>query len=154
MRSVCHRHDNAATPGKRTAMKIITIAVAGLLAGTLLTASPAHAEVTAHPLPVRVYPLQPNLGSDLRSEVRDLLQQISDLDDSWDNITPEARQQRLAQLQQQVTIVDKETRGLPAEQQPQVQAMLGMAVIKLANILRRAQPPDSPCYLPSCLPGL
>ncbi|POX98749.1 hypothetical protein C3469_20000 [Mycobacterium kansasii] len=137
-------------------MKITAIAAAGLMAGMLLTASPAHAELTAKPQASGIRPLQPapRVEPDPRSEVQELLQQISDLDDSWDSLTPQQRQQRVAQLQQQVTVVDRGTRNLPADQQPEVQAMLSMAVVKLVDLVMKAQPPGSPCYFPFCLPGL
>lgn len=135
---------------KRTFMKITVIAAAGLVAGMLLTASPAHGEVTAAPQVSGVQLLQPapRLESDPRSEVQDLRQQISDLDDSWDSLTPQQRQQRIAQLQQQVTVVDRDTRNLPPDQQPEVQAMLSMAIVKLVDLVMKAQPPGSPCYFP------
>ncbi|VBA58983.1 hypothetical protein LAUMK41_03255 [Mycobacterium attenuatum] len=156
VRPVCHCHDDAPHRRKRTPMKIRTIAVAGLLASTLLAVAPAHAEVAARPLPIQVHPLQPapRVEPDPRSEVQELLQQISDLDDNWDGLTPQQRQQRVAQLQQQVTVVDRDTRNLPADQQPEVQAMLSMAVVKLVDLVMKAQPPGSPCYFPFCLPGL
>ena len=135
-------------------MRITAILVAGLLAGTLVSASPAQAEVTAQPSLGHFYPLQPP-PSDPRAEVQELLRQISELDDNWDSFTPAQRNQRIAGLQQQVTIVQNEVDGLPPDQRPEVQGMLGLAVIKLADILRKQQtPPTSPCIFPLCLPGL
>ncbi len=86
-------------------MRITAIVVAGLVASTLVTASPAQAEVTAQPALSRFYPLQPSpsLRSDPRSEAEERRRQISDLDASWDSLTPEQRNQRIAQLQQQVS---------------------------------------------------
>jgi hypothetical protein len=132
-------------------VRTIAIAAAGLVAGALLTASPAQAE-----LPVRpgLSPVQ-SLGSDPRSEVQELLRQISELDDSWDGLTPAQRNQRIAGLQQQVTRVQQDVQSLPPDQRPEVQAMLGTAVIRLADILRKEQtPPTSACIFPFCLPGL
>ena len=89
-------------------MRITAIAVAGLVASTLVTASAAQAEVTAQPALSHFYPLQPTPSPqpDARSEVQELARQVSDLHDSWDSLTPEQRNQRIAQLQQQVTTVD------------------------------------------------
>jgi hypothetical protein len=87
--------------------------------------------------------------------VEELLRQTSDLDDNYESLTPAQRNQRIAGLQQQVTIVQNDVNNLPPEQRPEVQGMLGLAVIKLADILRKQQtPPTSPCIFPLCLPGL
>jgi hypothetical protein len=135
-------------------MRITAIVVAGLVAGTL-TASPAQAEAPAQHAPSHFYPLQPPPPGDPRAEVEELLRQISELDDNWDSLTPAQRNQRIAGLQQQVTRVQNDVDSLPPEQRPEVQGMLGMAVIKLADILRKQQtPPTSPCIFPLCLPGL
>ena len=132
-------------------MRTIAIAVAALVAGALLTASPAQAGLPVRPA---LSPVQ-SLGSDPRSEVQELLRQISDLDDSWDGLSPPQRNQRIAGLQQQVTKVQQDVQSLPPDQRPEVQAMLGTAVIRLANILRKEQtPPTSACIFPFCLPGL
>ncbi len=138
-------------------MRITATVVAGLLATALVTATPAQAEVTAQPALSHFYPLQPASGlqSDPRSEVQELLRQISDLDASWDSLTPAQRNQRIAGLQQQVTTVQRDVQNLPPDQRPEVQGMLGLAVIRLADILRKEQtPPTSPCIFPFCLPGL
>jgi hypothetical protein len=138
-------------------MRITAIVVAGLLAGTLATASPAQAEMMAQPAHSHFYPLQPSPGlqSDPESEVQELLRQISELDDSWDSLSPAQRNQRIAGLQQQVTTVQRDVQNLPPDQRPEVQGMLGVAVIRLADILRKEQtPPTSPCIFPLCLPGL
>jgi hypothetical protein len=50
----------------------------------------------------------------------ELQREISDLDASWDSLTPEQRNQRIAQLQQQVTKVDLDSRNLPPDQKAQV----------------------------------
>ena len=127
-----------------------------LVAGALMTATPAQAELTAQPAPSHFYPLQPPPGppADPKAEVQDLLRQISDLDDSWDGLTPAQRQQRLAGLQQYLPTVDRDVRNLPPDQQPEVEGMLGLAVIRLLDLLRKAQGPNQPCYFPACLPGL
>ena len=132
-------------------MKITAIAVAGLVAGTLVTASVAQAEVTAQPALSHFYPLQPPPSpspSDPRSEVEELQRQISELHDSWDNLTPEQRNQRIAQLQQQVTTVDKDTQNLPPDQRAEVEAPLFSSAIELADLLGKAQSSaPQPCIL-------
>ncbi len=138
-------------------MRVTAIVVAGLVAGTLVTASPVQAEVTAQPALSHFYPLQPSPGlqSDPRSEAEELRRQISDLDASWDSLTPEQRNQRIAQLQQQVTTVDLDTRNLPQDQKAEVDAILLPSLIHLADLLKKAQtPPQGPCIFPFCLPGL
>jgi hypothetical protein len=88
-------------------------------------------------------------------EAQELRRQISELHDSWDSLTPAQRNQRMAQLQQQVTTVDQDTRNLPPDQKAAVNAVLLPSVVELADLLRKAQtPPTSPCIFPFCLPGL
>lgn len=132
-------------------MRIAAIAVAGLLAGTLMTASAAQAEMTAHPVLSHFYPLQPPPSpspSDPRSEVQELQRQISELHDSWDGLSPEQRNQQIAQLQQQVTTVDKDTQNLPPDQRAEVEAPLFSSAIELADLLRKAQSSaPQPCVL-------
>ena len=132
-------------------MRITAIAVAGLVVGTLVTASAAQAEVTAQPALGHFYPLQPPPSpsrSDPRAEVEELQRQISDLHDSWDNLTPEQRNQRIAQLQQQVTTVDKDTQNLPPDQRAGVEAPLFSSAIEVADLLGKAQSSaPQPCVL-------
>jgi hypothetical protein len=135
-------------------MRITAIAVAGLVAGTLATASPAQAEVTAQPTVSHFYPLQPSFSLSPLSDADELRRQIADLDASWDGLTPQQRNDRLAQLQQLVTNVDLETRNLPPDQKAPVEAVLLPSIIHLADLLRKAQGPNQPCYFPFCLPGL
>jgi hypothetical protein len=138
-------------------MTIRAILAAGLLAGALATSSPARAEVAAPPALSHVYPLQPSPGlpSDSRSEAEELRRQISDLDASWDSLSPEQRNQRIAGLQQQVTKVDLDSRDLPQDQKAEVDAILLPSLVHLADLLRKAQtPPQGPCVFPLCLPGL
>src|SRR5208337_4276781 len=129
-------------------MRITAIALAGLVAGTLVTASPAQAEVTVRPALSHFYPLQPPPGpgpqSDPRSEVAELQRQVSELHDSWDSLTPEQRQQRLAQLQQQATRVSNDVQNLPPDQRPEVQLRLWQTMIQLVDLLRKAQSPSQP----------
>src|SRR4051794_23294876 len=101
-------------------MKITATVLAGLVAGTLVTANPAQAEVTVPPALTPVLKLQ----ADPKAEVQELLRQISELDDQWGALTPAERNQRSAGFQQQVTIVDRESHDLPPEQRPEVQALL------------------------------
>lgn len=136
-------------------MRITAIVVAGLLASTLVTASPAPAEATAQPALSHFYPLQPSFSQSPQSEAEELRRQIAELDASWDSLTPDQRNQRIAQLQQQVTKVDLDSRNLPQDQKAQVDAILLPSLIHLADLLRKAQtPPTSPCIFPFCLPGL
>jgi hypothetical protein len=143
-------------------MRITAIALAALVASTLVTASAARAEVTAQPALSHYHPLEPapgrptpSLGSDPMWEAQELRRQISELHDSWDSLTPAQRNQRMAQLQQQVTTVDQDTRNLPPDQKAAVNAVLLPSVVELADLLRKAQtPPTSPCIFPFCLPGL
>jgi hypothetical protein len=132
-------------------MRITAIAVAALVAGTLMTTGAAQAEVTAQPALSHFDPL----SLSPQSEAEELQREISDLDASWDSLTPEQRNQRIAQLQQQVTNVDLDSRNLPQDQKAQVDAILLPSLIHLADLLRKAQtPPTSPCIFPACLPGL
>ncbi len=128
----------------------------GLVAGTLVAASPAQADVTSQPALSSFYPLQPPpVQSDPFSEAEELRRQIGDLDASWDSVTPEQRNQRIAGLQQQVTKVDLDSRNLPQDQKAAVDAILLPSLIHLADLLRKVQtPPTSPCIFPLCLPGL
>jgi hypothetical protein len=114
-------------------MRITAIAVAALVASTVFTAGPAYA--------------------DPMSDVQELNAQISELHDSWDSLTPEQRNQRIAQLQRQVTTVDHETRNLPADQQLPVEASLMSSALQLADLLRMAQSTQpGPCVLFYCAP--
>jgi hypothetical protein len=120
-------------------MRIKAIAMPCVAAVMLMTASPAQAELTAQPAlsPTPIAQTEP------RAEVQDLLQQISELDDQWNSLTPAQRNQRIAGLQQQVTQVQNDVQNLPPGQQLEVEGMLGMAVMRLANILNkeRTTPP-------------
>jgi hypothetical protein len=100
-------------------MRIKAIAVAGLVATMLLTANPAQA--------------------DPMSEVQELQGQVSELHDSWESLTPAQRNQRITQLQRQVTKVDGETRNLPPDQQLMVEGPLISTALQLADLLRIAQ---------------
>jgi hypothetical protein len=110
------------------------------MAGALMAAGPAQAELPAatHSSPLRP---PPALQSDPKSEVQELLRQISELDDQWDGLSPAQRNQRIAGLQQQVTIVQNDVNNLPPEQKPEVQGMLGVAIVRLADILRKERFP-------------
>jgi hypothetical protein len=102
-------------------MRIPAIAVAGLVATALMTAAAAQA--------------------DPMSEVQELQGQVSELHDSWDSLTPEQRNQRIAQLQRQVTTVDRETKDLPPDQQMAVELPLVSTALQLADLLRKASAP-------------
>jgi hypothetical protein len=136
-------------------MRITAIAIAALVAGTLVTAGPAQADVTAQPALSHFYPLQPSLSLSPMSDAEELRRQIADLDAAWDSLTPQQRNQRIAGLQQQVTQVDLETRNLSQGEKAQVDAVLLPSLVQLADLLRKVQtPPTSPCIFPFCLPGL
>jgi HAMP domain-containing protein len=138
-------------------MRITAIAVAGLVASTLVTAIPAQAEVTARPAVSRFYPLQPPPApsqGDPRAEVEELQRQVNELHDSWDSLTPEQRQQRLAQLQQLATTVSNDVHNLPPGQQLEVEARLLQTIGVLYDLVGKAQSPSQPCQFPFCLPGL
>jgi hypothetical protein len=136
-------------------MRIIAIVEAFLVAGALLLAGPVKAEITAQPVPSHFYPLRPppSLG-DPMAEADELSRQISDLDASWDSLTPAQRNQRIAGLQQQVTKVDMDSRNLPQDQKAGVDAILLPSLGHLAALVMKAQGPNQPCYFPACLPGL
>ena len=113
---------------EKNPMRITAIAVAGLVAGTLMTASPAQADPS--------------------SEVQELQQQISELHDNWDSLTPDQRNLRIAQLQQQVTTVDRDIQTLPPDQRAAVEAPLVPSTLELADLLRKAQASaPQPCVL-------
>jgi len=136
-------------------MRITAVAIAGLVATTLVTAGPAQADVTAQPAPSHLYVLQPSFSLSPQSDAEELRLQISELDAGWDSLTPQQRNQRIAGLQQQVTQVDLETRNGPRDQLAQVDAVLAPSLIHLADLVRKAQtPPTSVCIFPACLPGL
>jgi hypothetical protein len=136
-------------------MRPIAIVEALLVAGALLAAGPARAEAPAPPALSHLYPLQPSLPlGDPMAEAEELQRQIADLDGSWDSLTPAQRNQRIAGLQQQVTQVDLDSRNLPQDQKAGVDAILLPSLGHLADLLRKAQGPNQPCYFPFCLPGL
>jgi hypothetical protein len=136
-------------------MRITAIAIAGLVAGTLVTASPAQTDVTAQPALTHFYPLQPSMPLSPLSDAEELRRQIADLDASWESLTPAQRNQPIAELQQLVTNVDLETRNMPSDQKAPVRAVLLPSILHLADLLRGVQtPPTSPCIFPFCLPGL
>lgn len=115
---------------------VTAVVEAGLLAAAILIGAPARAEVPPPTLD-HAFPLQPPPGpqADARAEVQELLRQISELDDQWNGLSQAQRNQRIAGLQQQVTVVDRDTRNLPPDQQPEVQGMLGVAILRLADIM-------------------
>ncbi len=122
---------------KEIFMRITAIVVAGLASSTVLTAGPVQAQVTAPAALSRFYPLQPPPApgpqSDPRSEVEELQRQVSELHGSWDSLTPEQRQQRLALLQQQATTVSNDVQNLPPDQRPEVQARLWQTMFERSS---------------------
>jgi hypothetical protein len=136
-------------------MRIIPIVEAVLVAGALLAAGPARAEVASPPALSHVYALQPSLPlGDPMAEAEELRRQIEDLDANWDSLSPAVRNQRIAGLQQQVTKVDLDSRNLPQDQKAGVDAILLPSLGHLAALVMKAQGPNQPCYFPACLPGL
>ena len=137
--------------GKEAAVRITAVAAAALLAGTLVTASAAQADVMAQPVQGHFYPLQPaspSPQSDPKSEAQELVRQISELHDSWDSLTPAQRNQRIAQLQQQITAVDRDTKNLPQDQRADVDAILLPSLPELTDLLGKAQSSGpQPCIL-------
>lgn len=122
-------------------MKIVAAALAGLVAGASLTASTAHADMTAGPVQAHVYPLQPPPGPvvdpDPLVAVQDFQAHIADLHDNWDTLSPDERNRRLKALQQEAPVIEAETRNLPPGQQLQVEGMLLSAMFQLTDLLRR-----------------
>lgn len=137
-------------------MRITATVAAGLIAGALAATGCPPAETTASAAPGQVHPLQPPPAPqhDARAEVAELQQQVSELHDNWDSLTPAQRQQRLSQLQQQATTVSNDVQDLPPDQRPEVQLRLWQTMLALVDLLPKAQSPDQPCYFPACLPGL
>jgi hypothetical protein len=111
---------------KEAAMRITAIAVAGLVAGTLLTASPAQAT--------------PSLPLSPQSDAQDVRQQIADLDAEWDGLTPGQRNQRFTQIQQGLTKLDFETRNVPQDQKAGVDLILLPALGNLGSLYQRVRP--------------
>jgi hypothetical protein len=136
-------------------MRIAAIVEAILVAGAVLAAGAARAEVPAPPASSQFQPLRPppSLG-DPMAEADDLQRQIADLDGSWDSLSPAVRNQRIAGLQQLVTQVDLDSRNLPQDQKAQVDAILLPSLGHLMALVGKAQGPNQPCYFPACLPGL
>ncbi|GAB3001142.1 hypothetical protein [Mycobacterium bourgelatii] len=122
-------------------MKITAIVATGLLAGTLMIASPVQAQPAAAPsgIPSDFRPLRPppSLAVDPKAEVEELLRQATELDDNWDNLTPAQRNQQIAALRQQADTVQREVDNLPPNEQPEVQGMLNLVALRLAHILQR-----------------
>jgi hypothetical protein len=139
-------------------MRIIAIVEAILVAGAVLAAGAARAEVPAQPAqpaPSHFYPLQPSLPlGDPMAEADELTREINDLDANWDSLSPAVRNQRIAGLQQQVTKVDLDSRNLPQDQKAQVDAILLPSLGHLFALVGKSQGPGQPCYFPACLPGL
>jgi len=127
-------------------MKITALAIAGLAVGTLVTASPAHADVPR--------PQQPSFSLSPQSEADDIRREIADLDAAWGSLSQADRQQRLTQIQNQLTNLDFETRNMPQNEKAGVDLILLPSLSHLAVLLGKAQGPNQPCYFPACLPGL
>ena len=135
-------------------MRITAIAMAGLVAGTLVTASPAQADVTAQPALSHFYPQQPAFSLSPQSDAEEVRREIADLDAAWDSLSRQERNQRLTQIQQLLTNLDFETRNMPQDQKAGVDLILLPSLVNLGRLLGKAQGPNQPCYFPACLPGL
>src|ERR1700742_1167350 len=81
---------------KEPTMRITAMALAGLVAGALVTAGAAQAEVPAQG---GLYPLRPSLSLSPQSEADDIRREIADLDASWGSLSPGDRNQRLNTIQ-------------------------------------------------------
>jgi hypothetical protein len=117
-------------------MKITALAIAGLAAGTLVTASPAQADVAAQPAPIH---LQPSVPLSPQSDAEDVRRQISDLDAAWDSLTPAQRNDRFTQIQQSLTKLDFETQNMPQNQKAGVDGILLPSLMNLASLYRKAK---------------
>jgi hypothetical protein len=122
-------------------MKIAAIALAGVAATTVLTASTAQADVMAAPATTHFYPLQPAPGPVIDPDpvvaVQNFQGQIAELHDLWATLTPDERNQRIKVLQQVAPLIEAETANLSPGQQLQVQGMLLGATFQLADLLRQ-----------------
>ena len=135
-------------------MRIPVIAMAGVVAGTLITASPAQADRAAQPALTRLYPQQPTFSLSPQSDAEEVRRQIADLDAAWGSLNPAERNRRLTQIQQQLTNLDFETRNMPQDQKAGVDLILSPSLVNLGRLVGKAQGPNQPCYFPACLPGL
>lgn len=127
-------------------MKCTAIAMAGLVAGTLVTAGPAHSD--------EARPLRPSFTLSPQSDAEEVRREIADLDAAWGSLNPAERSQRLTQIQQQLTNLDFETRNMPQDQKAGVDLILLPSLVNLGRLVGKAQGPNQPCYFPACLPGL
>ena len=117
-------------------MRITALAIAGLAAGTLVTATPAQADVAAQPAPSQ---LQPSVPLSPQSDAEDVRSQIADLDAAWDSLTPAQRNQRFTQIQQSLTKLDFETQNVPQSEKAGVDGILLPSLLNLANLYRKAR---------------
>jgi hypothetical protein len=117
-------------------MRIIAIAMAGLVAGSLVTASPAQADVAAQPA-LGLYPQQPAFSLSPQSDAEEVRREIADLDAAWDSLTPAERNQRFTQIQQGLTKLDFETQNMPQDQKAGVDLILWPSLISLGNLYRK-----------------
>ncbi len=127
-------------------MKVTLMAMAGLLAAMLMTAGPAHADVPR--------PLQPSFTLSPQSDAEEIRREIADLDNAWAGLSPADRNQRLTQIQNQLTNLDFETRSMPQNEKAGVDLILLPSLVNLGRLVGKAQGPNQPCYFPACLPGL
>ena len=122
-------------------MRTAALALAGLVAASVLVTNPAQADTTAAPAPAHFYPLQPPpvpvIDPDPVVAVQNFQGQIAELHDMWGTLSPDERSQRLKALQQVAPLIDAETRNLPPGQQLQVEGMLLGAVFQLTDLLRQ-----------------
>ncbi|MCB0941244.1 MAG: hypothetical protein KDB72_13540 [Mycobacterium sp.] len=122
-------------------MRIAVLVLAGLAVGAVLTATAAHAHVTAAPPPAHTHPLQPPPGPVVDPDpvvaVQNFQGQIAELHDNWQTLSPDERNQRLKTLQQTAPLIEAETRNLAPGEQLQVEGMLLSAMFQLADLLRQ-----------------
>jgi hypothetical protein len=124
-------------------MRITAIAAAGLVASTLVTASPAQADMTVQPATTHFHPLQPSSPLSPQSDAEDVRRQIADLDAAWDSLTPAQRNERFTQIQQSLTNLDFETRNMPQDQKAGVDLVLLPSLMNLGNLYRRIKATQS-----------
>jgi len=111
--------------------------MAGLVAGSLVTASPAQADVAAQPALTHFYPQQPAFSLSPQSDAEDVRREIADLDAAWDSLSPAERNQRFTQIQQGLTKLDFETQNMPQDQKAGVDLILWPSLISLGNLYRK-----------------
>jgi hypothetical protein len=76
-----------------------------------------------------------------QSDAEEVRREIADLDAVWDSLTPAERNQRLAQIQPQLTNLDFETRNMPQDQTPGVDLIPLPSLVNLGRAAREGSGP-------------